>query len=159
MSVEERLAKLEWELQILQTREQVRELLSVYAQGVDEKRPDLLNTLFTEDVVLEIPAWDIRTTGKPAILIFFDRYWGQFQNPRRYYANEAIQVDGDTASAFTYWHVTQERDGQSILGWGTYDWKFRREETTWRVSKEVVHIRTMTELDRGWAGQAGPLRI
>lgn len=158
-SIEQRLEKLELELAYLKTRETVRELLSKYAVGVDEKRPELLEELFSDDVVLEIPAWNIQTQGKPATITFFEQYWSRFQNPRRYYANEAITVGETTAEAFTYWHVTQEREGKSVLGWGTYDWQFRQKNNRWTVSKEVVHIRTMTELDQGWAGQAGPMQI
>ena len=159
ITLEQRIIRLEQELERIQVRETVRELLSLYAVGVDEKRPDVLERLFSDDAVLQIPAWDIDARGKAAVLAFFTEYWSRFQNPRRYYANESIDITGAQATAFTYWHVTQERAGESILGWGTYEWGFRRDNDNWQVCKEVVHIHAMTELTQGWAATDGPMKI
>ena len=60
---------------------------------------------------------------------------------------------GHNAEAFMYWHVTQMRGDDSVLGWGSYDWGFRRVDEQWLITKEVVHILAMTTLERGWAGE------
>lgn len=150
-TVEERLRMLELEVADLKAREGIRQTLSRYAVGVDEKKPEVLREIFSHDVVLLIPAWNIEMRGLDAAMGFFENYWRRFQNPRRYYANEDITVHGSRADAFMYWHVTQERDGKSVLAWGTYDWSFRLEGQVWKIVKEVVHIRVMTMLERGWA--------
>jgi hypothetical protein len=150
-TLEERIEKLEREVEILGIREEVRRLLSRYAFAVDEKKPELLAALFARDATLQVPAWHIDARGLPAILEFYEAYWARFQNPRRYYANEEIRVSGSTAEAFTYWYVTQERDQQSILAWGTYEWEFRRDGESWRIWRGVIRILAMTTLDRGWA--------
>lgn len=151
-TVEQRLDQLEQEVAVFRAQDGIRKTLSQYAIGVDDKRPEILSDIFAEDAVLAVPAWDVDLTGKDAVLNFFAEYWSRFDTPRRYYANEDYNVDGDTATAFMYWHVTQESDGESYLGWGTYDWGFRRVNGRWLIANEVVNIRAMTTLARGWAG-------
>jgi len=123
-----------------------------YAVAVDEKQPDALHTLFTPDARVEIPAWSVDVTGLAAVMAFYTDYWARFEQPRRYFANEDYCVSGDAATCFMYWHVTQERHGQSVLGWGTYDWRFRRTGTCWQIAGVLIAIRAMTTLPAGWAG-------
>ena len=86
---------------------------------------------------------------------FLEDYWGRFENPRRYTANEEIEVRGVHAEASMYWQVTQEREGQSVLGWGAYEWGLKCVDERWQITKEVVHILAMTTLEEGWAGDKG----
>ena len=134
--LEDRISTLEQEIASLKALEGVRKTLSRYAVGLDEKRPEVLREVFAEDAVLLIPAWNVDAQGINAIMDFCNNYWSRFQNPRRYYANEDITVHGSRAEAFMYWHVTQERDGKSVLAWGTYEWEFRLEDQWWKAVKE-----------------------
>lgn len=149
--VEDRISTLEQEVANLKALEGIRKTLSRYAVGVDEKQPEILREIFAEDAVLLIPVWNIDVRGIDAVMDFFNNYWSRFQNPRRYNANENITVHDSRGEAFMYWHVTQERDGKSVLAWGTYEWGFRLDDKRWKIIKEVVHILVMTTLDRGWA--------
>jgi ketosteroid isomerase-like protein len=149
--VEDRISTLEQEVANLKALEGIRKALSRYAVGVDEKQPEILREIFAEDAVLLVPVWNIDVRGIDAVMDFFNNYWSRFQNPRRYYANEDITVQGSSGEAFTYWHVMQERDGKSVLAWGTYEWGFRVDDKRWKIIKEVVHILVMSTLDRGWA--------
>ena len=146
-----RLAQLERRVAALESVEGVRHTLCDYARALDERRPDLLHRIFTDDCHLITIPWGADTRGKARMLRAFDRYWARFANPRRYYANEAIHVDGETATAFMYWFVTQDDGDRSAIGWGTYDWVFRLEAGAWRISELVIRVLTMTTLDRGWA--------
>jgi len=146
-----RLAQLEQRVAALESVESVRHTLSDYARALDERQPELLDRIFTDDCHLVTIPWGADSRGKVRMLRVFERYWARFANPRRYYANEAITVDGETATAFTYWFVTQDDGDRSAIGWGTYDWVFRLENGTWRISELVIRVLTMTTLDRGWA--------
>ena len=149
--LEARVVALERRVADLEAVEGVRRTLSDYARALDERRPDLLARIFTDDCHLMTTPWGADTRGKGRMLRVFERYWQRFGNPRRYYANEAITIAGETATAFTYWFVTQDDGDRSAIGWGTYDWTFRREDGIWKVSELVIHVLTMTTLDRGWA--------
>jgi hypothetical protein len=157
--VEKRIAALESKVAALEAQTQIRHTLSQYAIGVDEKRPELVREIFTPDAHFGVPAWDVDRTGIDDIIDFFETYWSRFDNPRRYYANEDITVTGDSATAFMYWHVTQERGGDCVLGWGTYDWGFRRVGDRWLIEKEIVHVRIMTTLAEGWSEQAEQMTL
>jgi ketosteroid isomerase-like protein len=151
-ALQTRLAQVERRLAALEAMEGIRETLSDYARALDERRPDLLARIFTDDCHLVTVPWGADSRGKHRMLRVFERYWARFANPRRYYANEAIRVDGSAATAFSYWLVTQEDGGRSIIGWGTYDWAFREEGGAWRISELVIRVLVMTPLERGWAG-------
>lgn len=158
-TLEARLAALEAEVAALRAINDIRAVLSRYAIGVDDKRPHVLRPLFAADAVLAVPAWAVEVRGQEAIMAFFENYWRRFDNPRRYYANEDIEVNDDQATAFMYWHVTQELGADSVLGWGTYDWRFRKAGERWLIEHETVHIRAMTTLAEGWAGKATPMQL
>jgi ketosteroid isomerase-like protein len=149
--IDARLAALERRVADLEAIEGVRVTLSDYARALDERRPELLEQIFTEDCHVVTEPWGGDVRGRAKMRRMFERYWERFANPRRYYANEAITVDGDSASAFSYWFVTQDDGDRSAIGWGTYDWTFRREEGAWRIGTLVIRVLTMTTLDRGWA--------
>lgn len=151
MNLEARLAELERRVRALEAVEGVRQTLCLYARGLDERRRDLLDEIFAADCRLKTIPWGVDTRGKDRILLGFERYWARFANPRRYYANEAITVNGETAMAFTYWFVTQEDGDQSVIGWGTYDWAFRLEAGRWKVTELSIHVLAMTTLEKGWA--------
>lgn len=158
-SIEQRLHALEREVAALRADNEIRTVLAQYAVGVDEKRPHMLRTLFANDAVLGVPAWSVEVQGLEAIMQFFENYWRRFDNPRRYYANESIKVEGGRATATMYWHVTQEQGDESVLGWGTYDWSFRCEAGHWLIEREIVHVRAMTTLSAGWAGHTRPMPL
>jgi ketosteroid isomerase-like protein len=151
MTDTDRLAALERRVATLEAGEDLRRTMSDYARALDERRPDLLDAVFTDDCHLVTVPWGADTAGKAKLLRVFDNYWKRFGTPRRYYANEHLTIDGDTAAAFSYWFVTQEDGDRSVIGWGTYDWRFRREPARWRISELVIRVLTMTTLDRGWA--------
>jgi hypothetical protein len=151
MSLEARLAELERRVATLEAIEGVRRTLSVYARALDERRPELLDQIFAADCRLKTIPWGADTRGRDRIALGFERYWARFKNPRRYYANEAISVEGETAKAFTYWFVTQEDGDRSVIGWGTYDWAFRLEGGVWKATELIIHVLAMTTLDKGWA--------
>jgi|TARA_B110000196_G_C20677795_1_gene444963 hypothetical protein len=154
-TVEERLHTLEEQVRVLNAKDAVRRVLSRYAVGVDGKRPEILREIFDSEAILSVPNWNIEERGREAILTFFADYWSRFDNPRRYYANEDITVAGSRAEAFMYFHVTQERDDESILGWGSYEWGFKFDNGNCLITKEVVHILAMTTLEEGWASNGG----
>jgi ketosteroid isomerase-like protein len=145
-----RLDRLERRVASLEAVEGVRLTLSDYARALDERRPELLARIFTDDCHLVTVPWGADTRGKARMLRAFERYWERFANPRRYYANEAIRAEGDTATAFSYWFVTQDDGDRSAIGWGTYDWAFRHEDGLWKIGELVIRVLTMTTLDRGW---------
>jgi len=150
-SIEQRLAALEAKVRDLEAAQAIRATLSRYAAAVDEMRRDELRALFATDAVVRIPVWNVDVAGIDAIMAFYDTYWSRFERPRRYFANEELRVGGNDATCFMYWHVTQERNGVPVLGWGTYHWQFRQVDGGWRIAGVLITILAMTTLAAGWA--------
>lgn len=153
LNLEERVAILEKKVRELEAMEDIRKAIVTYARALDEGRPELLEGLFTDDAMLHTTPWGKPTHGKEKVIRAFKHYMERFKNPRRYFADEEINVEGDSANAFSYWLVTQQRDGNSIIGWGTYRWDFRKEEGRWKIARFLIDILTMTTLATGWAGE------
>lgn len=152
--IQQRIVALEQQVSVLQAENKIRRTLSDYAVAVDEKQAQHLASLFAEDAAIRIPEWNIHMSGREKIMEFYDYYWKRFGHPRRYFSHDVFDISDNTATAFMYWHVTQEQDGDSILGWGSYNWNFRRQEGRWLISELTINILAMTSLAEGWAGSS-----
>jgi len=151
MTLEERLAALEHQQNLLLARQEIWHTITRYARGLDEQRPEELEEIFTDDVVSQTRPWSRLLEGKALVLKAFRNYQHAFQNPQRFITNEQIHVHDDgTATGYANWFVVQAREGQSYYGWGSYDWTFRYEDKSWKISKMILTVACMTTLDRGW---------
>lgn len=154
MDLEERLARIEQRLHVLEGREGIRETISRYARGVDDDNVQELSAIFAEDAVLESHPWRSSAyVGKDAIVDFFHNiHRPVWLFPRRHIVNEQISVKGTTGTAFSYWLAIlgHEQTRQSYVGWGTYAWKFRLEEGIWKITQMKIVVLTWTTLERGW---------
>jgi hypothetical protein len=146
MIIEDRIA-------VLEARDAVDRLITRYARAVDENIDTELNAIFAEDAVLEILPWsggEVQGRG-PAVATFRD-YISKFTNRRRFIVNRVIDVTGpDSATGWANWFVMQACAGQSYVGWGSYDWSFRRSGDTWEIARMVITVDCMTTKDKGWA--------
>lgn len=159
MDLEQRLTMIEQRLHVLEGREGIRETIHRYARGVDDDDVQELSAIFAEDALMESRPW--RATvykGRDAIVDFFHKISRPpWLSPRRRIANERIAVQGTTGTAFAYWFVVQGHaaTGQSYIGWGTYDFKFRLEEGIWKITHMKITVLAMTTLERGWGMEDG----
>jgi 3-phenylpropionate/cinnamic acid dioxygenase small subunit len=152
MTLEARLAALEQQYARLQAQQDIWYTITRYARGIDERRDDDLEAIFTDDAVLETHPWSRGPVeGKALVLKAFHIYQQLFYGYRRFITNPQISVrDDDTAVGHAYWLVVQGREGQSYCGWGTYEWDFRKEDDIWKIRKMIVNLECMTTLERGW---------
>lgn len=156
MDTEARLDKLETEIRVLTDKEEIRRLISRYARAVDEERDTELAAIFTDDVVFETIPWSPEPSiGREKAVRAFNSYQRRFGNRKRFIANERIDVVGpDSAHAWSNWLVLHANDGESFVGWGSYDWGCTRTEAGWLFSKMVITVDCMTTLEKGWGDAA-----
>lgn len=148
---EDRLRILETEVAELRAREEIRRVLSRYARAVDEKRPEVLTEIFAPEMTLRVIPWDVEANGREAVLEFFHSYWRRFRDPHRYYTNDDIKINGDRAEASAYFFLLQASEDDSVLSWGTYQWRFVLRAGSWLATAQTVRIKVMTTLDSGWS--------
>lgn len=154
MNIEERLARLEEQTRIQADREAMWRLMARYAKATDEEDDVDLAAVFAPDATCETVPWSKGKVfeGRESIVKLFKGYQARFKNRKRFITNEIIDVLSPTAgNGWSNWLVLHANDGHSFIGWGCYDWGFRREADEWLISSFVVHVECMTTLENGWA--------
>ena len=150
MDLQERITTLERRLNDLEAIEGIRDTIGRYARAVDYAQYDELASILADDIVFQPGPWFEDQKGKDKALNIFREYRTTYQYPHRYVVNERIHIDGKIGKCSAYFLVVHSCNGQSYIGWGTYDWVFRFEEGIWKIAKMVVDIQTMTSLEKGW---------
>ncbi len=136
-------------LQRLEDLECVRGVLLAYPAAVDGQDLEALRRLFHTDVHL-VSRSDVH--GREAALDYFARFFASnWRDTRHYVANLVVGVDGDEATATSYYHQTAVVDGQSVIGWGTYRDRVARTDQGWQITEKVNHVLAMTPIAAGWA--------
>ena len=117
-------------------RQDISDLLVRYATGIDRRDWPLFRTVFTDDCELdygEIGTWQ----GVDAVTDFMDTTHAMAGNTLHRLTNQAITLNGDTASARTYVDaVIMFGDNQSgVNAWGFYDDEIVRSADGWRIAR------------------------
>ena len=154
MDSETRLARLEAQTRTLTSKDAIWRLMARYARAVDEEDDEDLAAIFTTDATCETVPWSKGKVyeGRDSIVRLFKGYQKRFRHRKRFVANELIDVlDDSNATGWSNWLVVHANEADSYIGWGSYDWGFRRDGDTWRINRFVVHVECMTTLANGWA--------
>ncbi|MGE2728676.1 nuclear transport factor 2 family protein [Mycolicibacterium vaccae] len=129
-------------------RQDVREVLIRYATGIDRRDWMLFRTVFTEDCDLdygEIGAWQ----GVDAVVDFMTASHELAGHTLHRITNEAIEVDGDTATARAYVDalILSPDNTAGVNAAGFYDDELVRTDEGWRIRRRrftTVLIRTVS---------------
>jgi ketosteroid isomerase-like protein len=147
------IEQLAEQVEVLSARASIWELMSRYARALDEEDDSELNAIYTEDATCETVPWSqgVVRSGKESTVRVFKGYQKRFINRKRFITNEVIDITGrDTATGWSNWLVLHSNSGDSFVGWGSYDWGFRRVDGNWLISAMVIKVDCMTTLERGW---------
>jgi ketosteroid isomerase-like protein len=153
MSLEARLERLEAGLRKVSDREAMWTLMSRYARAMDEELDAELGAIYTEDATCQTVPWSKGKVieGRANIVKLFNGYQRRFINRKRFITNEVVDVTGSrSGTGWSNWLVLHANSGQSYVGWGSYDWGFRRVDDEWLISSMVITVDTMTTLANGW---------
>jgi hypothetical protein len=117
-------------------RQDISDLLVRYATGIDRRDWPLFRTVFTDDCELdygEIGTWQ----GVDAVTDFMETTHAMAGHTLHRLTNQAITLNGDTASARTYIDaVIMFGDNQSgVNAWGFYDDEIVRAADGWRIAR------------------------
>jgi ketosteroid isomerase-like protein len=122
---------------VIEDKDAIRELMANYCFRCDERDPEGLAALFSEDAV-----WDGGAFGRKnreELKDFLLASTGSEHRIRHFTANEMIRVDGDTATANCYFMVLKLGEGQPEPFFaGFYDDKFVRRDGTWLFQERVT---------------------
>jgi uncharacterized protein (TIGR02246 family) len=148
-----RLQAVEERLQHLDNLGTVRRVMAEYCRAIDTGDIKTVEALFSRDAEVTVVPWGLECKGRDAIVEFYRQFFqSEMKNGRHNLANEIIERDGDGYRSFCYFHETVERDGDSLVGWGTYEHTFLHEDGAWKICKKRVTIMVLASIHKGWAG-------
>lgn len=136
-------------LELLETRNELLDLISGYAQGFDNHDPELLRTIFTADAVLDLGDAFGCYRGIEAILAAADGFWTGAPHMHHWMANPLLEIDLDagTASATTALDClsTFVATGTSHIG-GNYRDRYVRVDGRWRIAQRILDVQFVTPM-------------
>ncbi|MCV7172512.1 MULTISPECIES: nuclear transport factor 2 family protein [Mycolicibacterium] len=120
----------------LEDRLDITDVLVRYATGIDRRDWPLFRTVFTDDCVLdygEIGSWD----GIDAVADFMEQTHAMAGHTLHRMSNQAIAVDGDTASARSYVDalIMSADNTSGVNAVGFYDDDLTRTAEGWRIAR------------------------
>jgi 3-phenylpropionate/cinnamic acid dioxygenase small subunit len=120
----------------LEDRLDITDVLVRYATGIDRRDWPLFRTVFTDDCVLdygEIGSWD----GIDAVADFMEQTHALAGHTLHRMSNQAIAVDGDTASARSYVDalIMSADNTSGVNAVGFYDDDLTRTAGGWRIAR------------------------
>ena len=141
---------LEQKVQELADREEIKELTAKYCWHVQHSEGESIARLFTDDGVLDAPGMQA-VKGMPALLKFYGAITPA-ESPVPFIHNHIIEFDGDNEAHGTCTIDARfTRKGESLLGAGWYNDKYRRVNGKWRFAERLVHFHHNVPLKEGWA--------
>jgi uncharacterized protein (TIGR02246 family) len=143
-------ADTEARLRRLEDLEEIRALRTAYGRRLDTKDFAALAELFTEDGELVAPLGTAK--GRAAITETLVTRLEEIPAGYHYYANTAIALDGDTATARVMFAYVQQDSEAWPKAWltGHYDDELRRDGGRWAFQRVTITI------DIGFAPYARP---
>ena len=130
---------------------EIMELLSRYAQHVDERDYDALDAIFVPGAVIDFSNNEGARDTYPEIKAYLRESLSIFAAIQHYQTNFAIDVDGDVATGrnYVFTQMISIVDGadQLLADGGFYDTTFVRTPDGWRIQE---YIASLTWLDGQW---------
>jgi hypothetical protein len=144
---------LEQKVQELADREEIRELISIYAQRV--AHGESIADLFTDDGV-----WTIRrlpdetvevVNGMKELKEHFGKSSPEAEHPMPMIHNYIIKIDGDKATGINSNELRISVNGQSIIASGYYEDIYRKVNGRWRFARRDTTFFHWVPIQQGWA--------
>jgi ketosteroid isomerase-like protein len=130
-------------LEILESKDEIRELVSNYAESCDRQDLNALEKIFTEDAEFDSPNGSLRSKGRQSIL---DMYHEVFlsRGPSFHWTHDvSIEIDSkdnQLAEGTVYSHAETTRDGVASLAAMRYDDTYSKKEGSWKFLKRTINF-------------------
>jgi 3-phenylpropionate/cinnamic acid dioxygenase small subunit len=128
---------------------EIIELLNLYAFALDARQWDLFDRIFSHDIVAEFGPAGTAWTDIVEFKKGFEAFHATLDSHQHTMMGPLVQVDGDTAHAFSYgnWLLIREAaaGGPTWTGTGWYDDELARTVDGWRITHRVCKL-------QGWSG-------
>jgi hypothetical protein len=133
------------DLSVLQDRLDVADVVTRYAYAVDQSDWAALETIFADNVRLQVPHVEHAEPVMPrAELVQLIRDTvGGFEATHHLVVNQLVTIGGDTATCKAYanaWHTlpTERGIADYCLVRGYYDWGLKKTPDGWRIEEMII---------------------
>lgn len=147
------MASIEQRLQILEDKDEIRELTARYCYAVVAQDGQVLLAMFTEQGEFHMGAHAWR--GQAELPKLYIDQVGQI-GPKPFIQNHVIDVAGDRATGRCAVEIRVVENGESVTACGHYEDEYQREDGRWKFAKRVFHLYHWARLAEGWAKPAAP---
>jgi len=138
----------------LESRLAIEALISTYANAFDRMDADLLQQIWHEDSILDLPGFGA-AGSRSEIMPMAEQSWRQMPHMHHWMANPLIQIEGDTAAgtvaANCLFHDVEQGPVQVS---GLYHDRFERRNGQWKFVSRRFELHYLTPL-KGWVPIAG----
>jgi ketosteroid isomerase-like protein len=130
------------DLQEISDRLEIQELIARYCHAIDHFELDALDSIFTENAVLDYTAFEAPRCGLQEMKVFLADVLAMHSSYYHLAATSTITIDGDTAECHTICHnpMVLRRDGRPdllyVCGLWYHDDLVRTPEG-WRIAERV----------------------
>jgi len=125
-------------LEELQDRFEIDELLTRYAQAIDDKTFDVLDTVFTPDAHVDYTSAGGIAGDFPTVKAWLAEILPTFPSYQHLVGNRRVRLDGDTATAISTFHNPMVMaDGQMFFCGGEYHDRLVRTADGWRIAERI----------------------
>lgn len=133
MSLEERVA-------LLETRQELSDLVARYCHLIDARDFAGASELFEQDASFTVP--DQRTSGRDAVRDFLQRQLERYEFTYHYVHSQVIDtIEEDRARGVVDAHAEHGEDGTCVLAGIRYLDVYRRSASGWRFHERDLQIR------------------
>ena len=149
--LEKRVQELEAKVQELEDAAAIKELRFRFHECVNEKRPEGMGALFSNEAELNYAHLG-SVKGREKIVKFFQKGLSDLVPfVKQYLHNHVVQVQGNTATGFSYLEATPVHKDESYLVAARFDDEYIKENGRWYFKKVNLTPYFMVPLKEGWA--------
>jgi ketosteroid isomerase-like protein len=149
--LERRVQELEKQVQELEDRATIQTLRMRFHECVNEKNPDAIGALFSNDAELHYSHLGT-AIGREKITRFFQKGLSELVPfVKQYLHNHVVTVNGNTATGLSYLEATPVHKDESYLVAARFDDTYVKENGRWYFKKVNLTPYFMVPLKEGWA--------
>jgi 3-phenylpropionate/cinnamic acid dioxygenase small subunit len=143
------------QLQSLQDRVLIIEVMSLYATGLDARDWKLWRSIFLDQVVFDLSSWngqEPRLVDTDRVVAAQARIFAELAATQHFMTNHRVTVEGDTARLLAHMRaehwIDDAPDGKNrYTMFGYYDDKLVKTGSGWKIAEMQLNV-TRTEGDR-----------
>jgi hypothetical protein len=148
---ERRVQELEKQVQELEDRAAIQTLRTRFHECVNEKNPDGIGTLFSNNAELHYSHLGT-AIGREKIIRFFQKGLSELVPfVKQYLHNHVVTVNGNTATGLSYLEATPVHKDESYLVAARFDDEYVKDNGRWYFKRVNLTPYFMVPLKEGWA--------